>query len=251
MKIFFCYIFELRFAPNLSSFLFNYETWARIRALKKFLKKVDPEEKKKIIDVGGGSGRLELAIKRTDIHIYDHNSDSIKIASKYFPNTTVGSGTKINFDDNSFDYAISVHALEHIPENERELFLMELIRISKDGVYLNFPEGEYAELVCENYLKALECNGKEPNKWTVEHLEMGLPQKEIIESILTKQNKFHFSFKHIKNYKAENFYWTKVNASNKLLGKYLVSPFVSLYRHLFMYKKPTAELVVYGMKKKN
>jgi len=246
MRKIFAYILKLKFAPSLSSFLFDYETWARLYVLKKYLKNVDPEKNKKIIDVGAGTGRLELALKRTDIHLYDHNAESIEYARKYFPNTTVGTGTKINFDDNSFDYAISIHTLEHIPEDERENFLMELIRISKYGVYLHFPEGNYTELLCKNYLNALEKNGKEPNHWTVEHLEMGLPKKETVEKMLSKQKKIIFSYKYIRNYKIENFYLTTLRTGKYRLLNFLLSPPFAILSFVLMNSKPTIELVVIG-----
>ena len=245
------YIFELRFAPNLSSFLFNFETWARIRPLKRFLNHVDPKEEKRIIDVGAGTGRLEKALNRKDIFIYDNNEHSIIQASSYFPNTKTGSGSKIDYKDNSFDWAISIHTLEHISNRERPDFLLELIRISGEGVFLNFPEGENARLLCINFLKALEKNDLEPNKWTLEHLEMGLPKIEELFDVLSKQSKFIFKHKYIRNYKIENIYWEKVRASNNILIKYFLSPFLSIWSYFLYYKKPTIELLLLGTKSEN
>lgn len=156
MKKILRYILELSFFPNLSLFLFYNETWLRLRPIKKFLKIIDPEKNKRIIDIGGGTGRLEMQIGRMDITIYDQDEKSIKIAKNNFKNAIIGTGTNITLNDNSFDWVISVHTLEHIPKRNRKHFILEMIRISKEGVYMNFPEGKYAEKLCKNFISALE-----------------------------------------------------------------------------------------------
>jgi ubiquinone/menaquinone biosynthesis C-methylase UbiE len=242
------YFFELRFLPNISTFLFNNETWLRLRPLKIFFQSIDPDKKKRIVDIGGGSGWLELALKRTDVYIYDANQESIAIAKKYFNNAIVGSGARIEFDDDSFDWAISIHTLEHILKNDRERFILEMVRISKEGVYLNFPEGEYAAKLCKNFLSALDKNGEPPNKWTVEHLEMKLPKIDEIDEIIKKQDKFVFKYIFIRNYNAENHYWTKNRAANNVIKSYFLSPVDSLMKYLNYKKLPTVELILIGSK---
>lgn len=248
MKNILSFVLKLRFFPKLSYFLFNNETWLRIRPLKSFFEVVDPENVKRIIDIGGGSGRLELELGRTDVHIYDTNEESINIAKKDFKNATVGNGKTIEFDDDSFDWAISIHTLEHISKNDREQFIMEMIRISKEGVFLNFPEGLFAEELCTNFLDSLKKNGKEPNKWTREHLSLGLPMVNEIASIVEKQDKFFFKYSFIRNYDAENYYWSKIRATNIVLISYFLSPIISICKFLKYRKRPTVELIMLGYK---
>lgn len=245
------YFLELRFFPELHLFLFNNETWLRIRPLKLLLQNIDPRKKKKIIDVGGGIGHLELMMNRTDIYIYDLDAKSIEIAKQNFENAIVGTGSNISYNDNSFDWAISIHTLEHIPKTDREKFILEMIRVSSEGIYLNFPEGEFAEALCKNYLHALEKNGKEPNKWTLEHLAMGLPLALEINDILKKQDKFKFSYKLIRNYNSENTYWTKNRASESLVKSYFLSPIQSIKKFLFYNKAPNVEMILVGTKEVN
>jgi len=47
-------------------------------------------------------------------------------------------GNDFPFEDNSFDYIICAHVLEHIPKSELEHFLFELTRVSKKG-YIEVP----------------------------------------------------------------------------------------------------------------
>lgn len=248
MKKFLRYFFELRFLPNLSSFLFDNETWLRLRPIKKFLKVVDVDKKKKIVDIGGGTGRLEQRLGRLDIHLYDINEEAINIARQNFDNVIVGSGTQIKCEDNFFDWAISMHTLEHIEKDQREKFIHEMIRISKEGIFLSFPEGQYAERVCKNFLNKQKKNSQELNKWTLEHLELGLPTTNEINLILEKQNKFHFDYKHIKNYASENLYWTKLRISRNPVLNNIISPLFALYRYLTINIKPSVELILIGTK---
>lgn len=251
MKKILRYILELSFFPNLSLFLFYNETWLRLRPIKKFLKIIDPEKNKRIIDIGGGTGRLEMQIGRMDITIYDQDEKSIKIAKNNFKNAIIGTGTNITLNDNSFDWVISVHTLEHIPKRNRKHFILEMIRISKEGVYMNFPEGKYAEKLCKNFISALEKKGMEANKWTLEHLEMGLPTIEEINSIIETQNKFHFDYKFVRNYYAENLYWTRLRTTKNIILRYVFSPLLALYKYSFIERKPTIELILVGSKNQN
>ncbi len=246
MKKLIRYIFELRFLPKVSAFLFDNETWLRMRPIKRFFNEIDPQKKLNIIDVGGGTGRLELRLNRTDVTIYDLDERSIEIASQSFKNAVVGTGSRISYDDNSFDYAISIHTLEHIPKDQREFFILEMIRISKKGVFLNFPEGIFAEKLCHNFLSALEKNGLEKNKWTIEHLEMGIPLFSEIEAILSKQSKFQFEYKFTRNYWAENLYWTILRSNNNFLINYILTPWLSIFKFFLRSRKPTVEIILIG-----
>jgi ubiquinone/menaquinone biosynthesis C-methylase UbiE len=242
------YFLELRFAPKLSLFLFNYDAWAKLRMLKKFLFFADPDKNKRIIDVGAGSGGFELALGRMDIFIYDNNEESIKEASKQFPYTQKGSGTNIEFNENAFDWAISIHTLEHIPKNERPNFLLELCRIASEGIFLNFPEGEHGTQLCLNFLEALKKNDFESNMWTVEHLRMGLPMLDEIIAIISRQTKFIFRYKLIRNYKIENSFNINVIASKNIYKRYIISPYYTILGYLLRNTRPTVELVLVGAK---
>jgi SAM-dependent methyltransferase len=242
------YIFELRFFPNFSSFLFDNETWLRLRPVRKFFKVIDPDQNKRIIDVGAGSGRLELRLGRKDIFIYDTNEESINIARQNFKNVKVGSGKGLEYEDNYFDWAISIHTLEHVPKDDRANFILEMIRVSKEGVFLNFPEGKYAEKLCQNFLKSLHKKGMEPNKWTVEHLKMGLPLYDEIKSIVEKQGKFHFDYLPIRNYTAENLYWERLRTSKSIVLKYILSPLFAIFKYFRVYNPPSVELILIGAK---
>lgn len=236
------------FIRSVKFFLFSHGLWSRLYYLKKFLHLSDPDSKKKIIDIGGGSGRIAHELDRPDIHVYDLNPAAVEIAKKYVKNAHIGTGTKTPFKDNYFNYAISIHTFEHIPQEDRESFLLEIVRISKDGFYLNFPEGKMTEKLCINYLNKQRSIGREPNKWTLEHLEMGLPNKSDIIDILSKQNKFDIKIFGINNYYIENFVWSNLKVYDNKFIYYFILPVFAFFQYAFHKFGPKTEIVIIAKK---
>ena len=48
-------------------------------------------------------------------------------------------GMQLPFRDRAFDLVCSLDTLEHIPADGRAAFIGELIRVTRDGLYLAFP----------------------------------------------------------------------------------------------------------------
>jgi len=192
---------------------------------------------------------LETALRRKNITLYDINQDMLNAAEEKYFNVIRGrSGESIDCEDNSFDWAISVHTLEHIDKHEREKILLEMIRISKEGIYLNFPAGLYAEKLCMNYIKALKKYNKELNHWTLDHIEKGLPDENELRKILSKQSKFTYELVAVRNFKSENYYWQKITAPNSFIIFYILSPINSIVKYLNFRKCPGVELLLIASK---
>ena len=49
------------------------------------------------------------------------------------------SGVQLPFRDGAFDLVCSLDTLEHIPREHRPAFLSELLRVTRDGLYVAFP----------------------------------------------------------------------------------------------------------------
>lgn len=97
-----------------------------------------------------------------------------------------GSGVQLPFRDGAFDLVCSLDTLEHIPGEHRPAFLSELLRVTRNGLYLAFPFDsasnrwaesivcEYANVVLGNPIQALQ-----------EHRQFGLPDRESVTSLLS------------------------------------------------------------------
>jgi len=95
------------------------------------------------------------------------------------------SGVQLPFRDGAFDLVCSLDTLEHIPGEHRQAFLSELLRVTRDGLYLAFPfdspSNRWAESVVVEYASvALQ----DPIPALLEHCQFGLPDRESVARLL-------------------------------------------------------------------
>ena len=97
------------------------------------------------------------------------------------------SGVQLPFRDGAFDLVCSLDTLEHIPNECRPAFIAELLRVTRDGLYLAFPFDsasnrwaesvvvEYANVILKDSIPALQ-----------EHRQFGLPDRESITRLFSR-----------------------------------------------------------------
>jgi hypothetical protein len=78
-----------------------------------------------IIDIGG-EGRLGIFTRHSRV-------TTVNIASSCGVDHILNSGI-LPFENDSFDAAVSIDTLEHIPKSDREQFLNEMLRGSRKGI---------------------------------------------------------------------------------------------------------------------
>lgn len=96
------------------------------------------------------------------------------------------SGLQLPFPDETFDLVCSLDTLEHLPRECRVGFLQELLRVSRDGLYIAFPfdspSNRWAESVMVEYTTVLL---KEPVPALLEHRQFGLPDRDEATAIFS------------------------------------------------------------------
>ena len=149
-------------------------------------------EAESLLDVGGvlGDEHGHLAsssdffenveyLKTTDLRPVD------------LPDHIQADGSNLPFRDHQFDIVLSLDVLEHVPDSRRERFLLELDRIAQYWVLVGFPvqtpEVEEAEHHLSNSL--LKSHG-----FLSEHVEFGLPHKDLMEGFAREQGRSLLSF---------------------------------------------------------
>jgi GT2 family glycosyltransferase len=96
------------------------------------------------------------------------------------------SGMQLPFRDASFDLVCSLDTLEHVPDAARETLLGELLRVTRDGLYVAFPYDSASNRWAENIItQYAEVMLKNPIPALAEHREFGLPDRERITRFLT------------------------------------------------------------------
>lgn len=125
-------------------------------------------DEKLVLDVGGGNGAFALFLPQCRYVLADPASNGI-------------SATPLPFPDAYFDLTVTIDTLEHIPAGRRRLFLSELIRVSKESVFIIAPFApEGGALAFDDCLLRV-C----PNPWTLEHIRYGLPTRAWLEECLS------------------------------------------------------------------
>ncbi len=131
----------------------------------------------RVLDVGDAAGHLhlfdpDLAVIGIDLYPADQRLEGAVPVH--------GDGTCLPFADDTFDAVTSSDVLEHIPPEQRTLFLAELRRVSRDLVIVGAPfdtdgVGGVEELVRRFAL--LSLGAKQPQ--LEEHSDNGLPDLDV------------------------------------------------------------------------
>ena len=100
---------------------------------KEFLKKA----KGKVLDLGSGSGRHISKIKKGEMYLVDFSQEMLNLAEKKAKKKkikakfSVANMTKLPFEDNLFDYAISISAFHCLEKKYHKKAVKELFRVLK------------------------------------------------------------------------------------------------------------------------
>jgi len=98
-----------------------------------------------------------------------------------------GSILRLPLQDDSFDWAVSIDVLEHLPENLRTAAVSELVRVVRSGVVIAFPFDGHSRELDEQYFIDLQARHHSIPEWLEEHLRQPYPQIEsVLNLIATK-----------------------------------------------------------------
>lgn len=134
-----------------------------------------------ILDVGG---YVELS-KIVSEHFNNVDYTSVNIGPAWYKTLRshyLYDGNNLPFDDESFDFIISVDTLEHIPENNRMHIIKEMIRVAKKRTIITTPFRREGVSTDESYIiEFCEQYGIEIPPSLAEHELFGLPRLNDLE----------------------------------------------------------------------
>lgn len=162
---------------------------------------------KKIISVLelGGSGSLLIDLFQENQLPYDFTVADIKPTENVPKNYKYlqGNAIELGLPDASYNVLLSTDVLEHIPDDKKEKFIRENIRMASDLVILAAPfeseETDYCEHLVNNYYKKM--TGKS-HFWLKEHFLRKKPDKKLVIKVIKeyKLSYLYFESNNLKNW---------------------------------------------------
>ncbi|MCD6353203.1 MAG: class I SAM-dependent methyltransferase [Proteobacteria bacterium] len=135
----------------------------------------------RILEVGGAPGQIRGFFPQDDVTIVDLEHCDI-------PNFQTVDGLRLPFPDESFDLTASLDVLEHVSPENRNDFVTELVRVSKEYVFIGAPFADPALREAENILSEfIQAKLQHTHRFLDEHLSNPLPNKEETISLLEKK----------------------------------------------------------------
>jgi SAM-dependent methyltransferase len=150
------------------------DTFARHLCVKELLRRIGA---KTVIDIGG-EGRLKIFVVNAKV------SSANITAGPGVDNIIKGS--ELPFEDGSFDAAVSIDTLEHMPREARSHFIGEMIRIARKGLVLCAPLGTKEHINYEKQLLESGLLSGRDAEYLKEHVINGLPTPDELAALATK-----------------------------------------------------------------
>jgi len=132
-----------------------------------------------ILDVGGGVAAFNETLSDGSLRVVTLDIDMAMLqrarAKLAAPVLVRADGTRLPFNDDTFDAVVMVHALEHFPQEIRAALASEIRRVSRRGVVIHGPAGEDAVDLTRRVIGALETRGMHVPRYAREHLAFSMP----------------------------------------------------------------------------
>ncbi len=166
------------------------DPWLRYLPAVKMLRDGLAGQPARLLDVGSGAAGLAYFLRQpvVGVDIFFQRAELARFASPLVP--VRATATRLPFRDASFDAAVSMDTVEHLPPSERLRAIHELFRVARKLVIVGFPYGETsAAFDCEALL--VEQHKGVALGWREEHVRHGVPGKELHAAILEAAKDLH------------------------------------------------------------
>jgi len=172
--------FDIESKSELALLRYSFDQYQRYRDIRETVDVIQAGQAEtpiKILDVGGSPTAWKFL---PGYQVVTANLDAVE------PINLQSDGTRLPFGDGSFDVVITVDTLEHLPDDRRQAFVNELLRVAGGYVVITGPfangYNEFMEATLDEFLvKAFGIN----HRFLQEHLQNGLPVLELCQEWLS------------------------------------------------------------------
>lgn len=146
--------------------------------------KMCKKEKPAILDVGGYNGKLA--------QFFGEYSKFIILDRKQKPNDETceyrqADARKIPFSDRNFDIVVAMDFLEHVRSEDRSQVIKEMVRVSKDCLFIGVPlKSAMVQIAEEQVRSQFFANSGKEHPFLIEHENMGLPEETEVDALLAE-----------------------------------------------------------------
>ena len=137
--------------------------YRRIKSLASRINERFPNDRPKVLDVGGGEGFLSLFLRECDYVLAEPTINGLLVD---------------HFPDSSFDAVVACHVFEHIPTDQKEEFLNRLCSVARRTVLLLGPMETGTHMPDATGLIYRITKAQ----WAQEHMECGIPSVDLVTS---------------------------------------------------------------------
>jgi len=149
--------FDIESKSELALLRYSFDQYQRYRDIRETVDVIQAGQAEtpiKILDVGGSPTAWKFL---PGYQVVTANLDAVE------PINLQSDGTRLPFGDGSFDVVITVDTLEHLPEDRRQAFVNELLRVAGGYVVITGPfangYNEFMEATLDEFLvKAFGIN---------------------------------------------------------------------------------------------
>jgi ABC-type transporter Mla subunit MlaD/SAM-dependent methyltransferase len=161
-------------------FEFPFDMYQRYKDIQVIVKNLFGTKKVSVLDVGGENNLIRKFLP-------DAETYPINLVNEKASNFIRGSGVCLPFKDSVFDIVVTADTMEHIKPKDRDQFIAELIRTSKDHVIIIAPFDNGVQSLADKFLfeVILQLLGLE-HPALKEHITNGLPKLQEVTIPLEK-----------------------------------------------------------------
>jgi len=149
-----------------------FDQYQRYATASELLRQLDVAPGARVLEVGAAPGPLERFLPDMELFFTDRYGEH---SGRY----VVADGARLPFADETFDAVITLDTLEHVPAADRESFLAQCSRVSRDLVVLSAPHASpYVDLAEDALHSFVKARFGTSFPFLEEHREHGLPEVE-------------------------------------------------------------------------
>lgn len=174
----------------------QYQRYKTVEIIISFIKKYIEKDKLTVLEIGSNAEyNLGKMLPRDEIQYSDIELSEEMRDDKRFIQLDGCNMSEIT--DGQYDIVIALDVFEHIPDEKREQFMVEVNRVSGYMAIVCFPYktiyNESAERRVNSYYKMILGTN---HKWLIEHIQNGLPEMEKVRGILKRNQILYQDFYH-------------------------------------------------------